>query len=120
VVSPALAGFDLGARARRSFGVRAGRAGRPSHPARARPQREPPGAVRIRGEGRKCEDRGEWLTDVWAQDVGGWLLAGKERAVWWTEIGASWADRSEQENESGPSLEFRFGMKLNIKNRFRV
>jgi hypothetical protein len=59
--------------------------------------------VRIRGEGGKGEGEGEWLTDMWAHAVGEWWLAGEEGAVWWAEIGVSWADRSDQENESGPS-----------------
>jgi hypothetical protein len=43
------------------------------------------------------------LTDRWAHAVGEWWLAGEEGAVWWARIGASWAARSEHENESGPS-----------------
>jgi hypothetical protein len=53
-----------------ALGVRVGRIG--GHPIpRTRPQRGSLGAVRIRGGGKKGEDRGEWLTDTWAQIVGG-------------------------------------------------
>jgi hypothetical protein len=47
----------------------AGRGGCPIP--RARPRRGSPGAVRIRGRGKEGEDRGERLTDTWAQTVGG-------------------------------------------------
>jgi hypothetical protein len=69
--NPALVGFDSCARVRAgpsACGL-AGWGGRPIP--HAQPRSESPGAVRIRGGGRKGEDRGEWLTDTWAQAVGG-------------------------------------------------
>jgi hypothetical protein len=67
-VFPVRAGFDSRVSALQSLGVRAGRTGRVSRPAHARPQRGLPGAVRIRGEGSKEEDKR--LTDTRARSVG--------------------------------------------------
>jgi hypothetical protein len=67
-VFPVQAGFDSRVCALRSLGVWAGRMGRVSRPAHARPRRGLPGAVRIRGEGSK--DRDEWMTDTRARSVG--------------------------------------------------
>jgi hypothetical protein len=103
VAIPALARVDSGVRECTAPSA-CGPVGRGGHPIPcARPRREPLGAVRIRGERRKVEGGGEWLIDGWAHAVGEWWLAGEEGAVWWAGIGASWAARSEQENESGPS-----------------
>jgi hypothetical protein len=67
-VFPVQAGFDSRVCALRSLGVRAGRTGRVSRPAHARPRRDLPGAMRIRGEGSKDGD--ERLTDTRARSVG--------------------------------------------------
>jgi hypothetical protein len=67
-----MVGFDSCARVRAGplACVRAGPAGRLSHPARAAATRVARCGANPR-RGKKGEDRGEWLTDTWAQAVGG-------------------------------------------------